>query len=398
MYLFYDNIIIGESMKDKLRKIDIPLLIVSCILLVIGLVMIFSSSSIAAVLQYNSTEYYFFKKQLLIILLGAIAGFIVLFIPIKKYKFISVILMAIILLVLFALQTYGTVTNSAKSWFRFAGMSIQPSEFAKTIIILFLAFAYGDRKKFNNPYNIFIPLIPCIVIFGLVALEPDLGTATIIAIICMFIFFSLPLNKNSFMMILRVIAVIGILLSIYILQTNQEYLTDTQANRFTYKDPCKRYEEETGYQVCNGYIAMHNGGLKGTGLGESTQKYLYLPESYTDFIFPIIIEELGVIGGAGIMILYLILLYRILVIARNATSLVGSIIAFGTFAQIITHIAINLGGALALMPLTGVPLPFLSYGGSYILNLVILLSLTQRVAIESKEDRARKKQKKVVGG
>lgn len=398
MYLFYDNIIIGESMKDKLRKIDIPLLIVSCILLVIGLVMIFSSSSIAAVLQYNSTEYYFFKKQLLIILLGAIAGFIVLFIPIKKYKFISVILMAIILLVLFALQTYGTVTNSAKSWFRFASMSIQPSEFAKTIIILFLAFAYGDRKKFNNPYNIFIPLIPCIVIFGLVALEPDLGTAAIIAIICMFIFFSLPLNKNSFMMILRVIAVIGILLSIYILQTNQEYLTDTQASRFTYKDPCKRYEEETGYQVCNGYIAMHNGGLKGTGLGESTQKYLYLPEAYTDFIFPIIIEELGVIGGAGIMILYLILLYRILVIARNATSLVGSIIAFGTFAQIITHIAINLGGALALMPLTGVPLPFLSYGGSYILNLVILLSLTQRVAIESKEDRARKKQKKVVGG
>lgn len=398
MYLFYDNIIIGESMKDKLRKIDIPLLIVSCILLVIGLVMIFSSSSIAAVLQYNSTEYYFFKKQLLIILLGAIAGFIVLFIPIKKYKFISVILMAIILLVLFALQTYGTVTNSAKSWFRFASMSIQPSEFAKTIIILFLAFAYGDRKKFNNPYNIFIPLIPCIVIFGLVALEPDLGTAAIIAIICMFIFFSLPLNKNSFMMILRVIAVIGILLSIYILQTNQEYLTDTQASRFTYKDPCKRYEEETGYQVCNGYIAMHNGGLKGTGLGESTQKYLYLPEAYTDFIFPIIIEELGVIGGAGIMVLYLILLYRILVIARNATSLVGSIIAFGTFAQIITHIAINLGGALALMPLTGVPLPFLSYGGSYILNLVILLSLTQRVAIESKEDRARKKQKKVVGG
>lgn len=398
MYLFYDNIIIGESMKDKLRKIDIPLLIVSCILLVIGLVMIFSSSSIAAVLQYNSTEYYFFKKQLLIILLGAIAGFIVLFIPIKKYKFISVILMAIILLVLFALQTYGTVTNSAKSWFRFASMSIQPSEFAKTIIILFLAFAYGDRKKFNNPYNIFIPLIPCIVIFGLVALEPDLGTAAIIAIICMFIFFSLPLNKNSFMMLLRVIAVIGILLSIYILQTNQEYLTDTQASRFTYKDPCKRYEEETGYQVCNGYIAMHNGGLKGTGLGESTQKYLYLPEAYTDFIFPIIIEELGVIGGAGIMILYLILLYRILVIARNATSLVGSIIAFGTFAQIITHIAINLGGALALMPLTGVPLPFLSYGGSYILNLVILLSLTQRVAIESKEDRARKKQKKVVGG
>lgn len=397
MYLFYVNIIIGESMKDKLRKIDIPLLIVSSILLVIGLVMIFSSSSIAAVLQYNSTEYYFFKKQLMIISLGAIAGIIILFIPLRKYKIISLFLIGIIFVALFALQTYGTVTNSAKSWFRFAGISIQPSEFAKTIIILFLAFAYGDRKKFKNPYNIFLPLIPCIAIFGLVALEPDLGTAAIIAIICMFIFFALPINKNSFILVLRIIAVIGVLLVIYIMQSNQEYLTDTQASRFTFKNPCDRYEDDTGYQVCNGYIAMHNGGLKGAGLGKSTQKYLYLPEAYTDFIFPIIIEELGLIGGGVILLLFLVLLYRILVIARNATSLVGSIIAFGTFAQIITHIGINLGGALALMPLTGVPLPFLSYGGSYILNLIVLLSLTQRVAIESKEDRSRREKKKVVG-
>ncbi len=391
MCFFYDKIIIGENMKENLRKIDIPLLLVSAILIVIGLVMIFSSSSIAAVLQYNRTEYYFFRKQLLVILGSILIGTIILFIPIKKYKILSLFMVVGVFIALFALQTYGTVTNSAKSWFRIGPMSLQPSEFAKTIIILFLAFAYGDRKRFKNPYNVFIPLIPCIAIFTMIVLEPDLGTAAIIAIICMFIFFSLPINKNSFMMILRVITVIGVLLVFYILQTNQEYLTDTQANRFTYKNPCERYEQETGYQVCNGYIAMHNGGLKGVGLGKSTQKYLYLPEAYTDFIFPIIIEEIGLVGGGAILILYLILLYRILVIARNASNLVGSIIAFGTFAQILTHITVNLGGALALIPLTGVPLPFLSYGGSYILNLIVLLSLTQRVAIESKSERASKR-------
>ena len=391
MCFFYDKIIIGENMKENLRKIDIPLLLVSAILIVIGLVMIFSSSSIAAVLQYNRTEYYFFRKQLLVILGSILIGTIILFIPIKKYKILSLFMVVGVFIALFALQTYGTVTNSAKSWFRIGPMSLQPSEFAKTIIILFLAFAYGDRKRFKNPYNVFIPLIPCIAIFTMIVLEPDLGTAAIIAIICMFIFFSLPINKNSFMMILRAITVIGVLLVFYILQTNQEYLTDTQANRFTYKNPCERYEQETGYQVCNGYIAMHNGGLKGVGLGKSTQKYLYLPEAYTDFIFPIIIEEIGLVGGGAILILYLILLYRILVIARNASNLVGSIIAFGTFAQILTHITVNLGGALALIPLTGVPLPFLSYGGSYILNLIVLLSLTQRVAIESKSERASKR-------
>ncbi len=395
MYFFYVNINIGENMKDKLRKIDIPLLLVSSILLVLGLVMIFSSSSIAAVLQYNNTEYYFFKKQLLIIIGGIIIGFIILFIPIKKYQIPAFFMIFAIIGVLFALQTYGIVTNNARSWFKIFGISIQPSEFSKTIIILFLAFAYGCRKRFKNIYDIFLPLIPCIIIFGLVFIEPDMGTAAIIAVICMFIFFSLPINKNNLMNIMKVIAVIGIAFIIYFLNSNQKYLTDTQASRFMYKNPCKRYEEDTGYQVCNGYIAIHNGGVKGTGLGKSTQKYLYLPEAYTDFIFPIVVEELGLIGGGIILILYLIVLYRILVIARNASNLVGSIIAFGTFAQIMTHITVNLGGLLALMPLTGVPLPFLSYGGSYILNLIILLSLTQRVAIESKEDKRRRELKKV---
>lgn len=385
-------------MKDKFNKIDKLLMIVTIILTVVGLVMIFSSSSIAAVLQYGSTEYYFFKKQLIVVIAGFIISLILLFIPTDKYKELSVIGILGIIVALIALKTYGTVTNSARSWFRVVGISIQPSEFAKTFIIVFLACIYGSKKKFESIYNMFIPLIPCVIIFGLVFLEPDLGTAAIIAIICMFIFFSLPVGKDKMLNILKASVIVIVLFVLFALQTNQSYLTTSQSSRFNFKNPCMRYLEETGYQVCNGYIAIHNGGLWGVGLGKSTQKYLYLPEAHTDFIFPIIVEELGLVGGLVVIILYLILLYKILEIARNATNLRGSIIAFGTFGYIITHICVNLGGILAIIPLTGVPLPFLSYGGSFMLNLMILIALTQRVAIETKENKYKKEVKKAVGG
>lgn len=385
-------------MRRQIKKIDIPLLIVTIILAVVGLIMIFSASSIASVLQFGQTEYYFFRKQLIVMIAGVLASLVIICIPTKNYKYLSRLGLIAIIVILLTLKTYGTVTNSARSWFRVFGFSLQPSEFAKTIIILYLACAYGEKRKYQNLYDLFIPLIPCVIVFGLVALEPDLGTAAIIAIICMFIFFSLPIEKNKNMSIIRIMAAMGVVLAVLALQFNQEFLTDAQASRFNFKNPCARYLEETGYQVCNGYIAIHNGGLFGVGLGKSTQKYLYLPEAHTDFIFPIIVEELGIVGGAGIFVLYLILLFRILIIARNATSLRGSIIAFGTFGYIMTHICVNMGGLLALIPLTGVPLPFLSYGGSFLLNLMILIALTQRVAIESKETRLKKEVKKVVGG
>jgi len=385
-------------MKDKFNKIDKTLLFVTIILTVLGLIMIFSSSSIAAVLQYGNTEYYFFKKQLIVVLAGFFLSFIIYFIPTDKYKELSVIGIVAIIAALIALKTYGSVTNNAQSWFRIFGFSIQPSEFAKTFIILFLACVYGSKKKFETVYNLFIPLIPCVVIFLLVCLEPDLGTAAIIAIICMFIFFSLPVGKDKMLNILKTSVIIIILFAVFALQTNQKYFTYTQSNRFNFKNPCNRYLEETGYQVCNGYIAIHNGGLWGVGLGKSTQKYLYLPEAYTDFIFPIVVEELGMVGGLVVLALYILLLFKILEIARNASNLRGSIIAFGTFGYILTHIGVNLGGILALIPLTGVPLPFLSYGGSFMINLMILLALTQRVAIETKENTYKKEVKKVVGG
>jgi cell division protein FtsW len=371
-------------MKDVLKRLDVPLLISTIIFIILGLVMIFSASSITAIEKYNLPEYHFFLKELIVVIVGAIVSFIFLFIDTRRYNFISYILIIVMIIVLISLKTYGSITNSAKSWFKFMGFSVQPSEFCKTAIVLFLACAYGNRKKFKNKFDILLPLVACVFIFGLVAIEPDLGTACIIALMSMAIFFTLPIEKNMFYSGIKLLTLLVITGGIFFLSTDTQFLTETQKQRFTFKNPCQRMQEATGYQVCNGYIAIHNGGLFGMGLGKSKQKNLYLPEAYTDFIFPIVVEEIGLVGGIAILILYMFVLYRILAIARNARNLRGSIIAFGTFAYILIHICINLGGALSLIPLTGVPLPFLSYGGSFMLNLLLLLTLTQRVAIESK--------------
>lgn len=377
-----------KYIKNSLKNVDIPLFIITVLLIVFGLLMVFSSSSVTSVLSYKKTPYYFFEKQFITVIIAFLMSLVVINFPTKNYSVISKLGIVLIVITLISLKTYGTVTNNARSWFKLFGFSIQPSEFAKTFIILYLACRYSTIKKFKNISDVFLPMIPCIIVFFLVALEPDLGTACLIAIICMFIFFALPLSKDKNMKILRIVTVIAAIGGILFLNFNSDILTSTQASRFNFKNPCSRYLEESGYQVCNGYIAIHNGGLFGVGLGASTQKYLYLPAAHTDFIFAIITEELGLIGGGCVLIAYIFLLFRILVIARNATNLRNSIIAFGTFAYILSHITINLGGLLAIIPLTGVPLPFLSYGGSFMINLMILVSLTQRVAIETK----RKKQ------
>ena len=163
-----------------------------------------------------------------------------------------------------------------------------------------------------------------------------------------------------------------------------------------FKNPCTRYTEETGYQVCNGFIAIHNGGLFGVGLGNSTQKYLYLPEAHTDFVFPILVEELGSLVGVLVLVGYVFILYRILKIGKEASGNIRNmILCYGVFAFFLLHLLVNLMGVLALIPLTGVPIPFLTYGGSFTLNLILMLFIVERVAIENKEMKYQKEKNKM---
>ena len=148
--------------------------------------------------------------------------------------------------------------------------------------------------------------------------------------------------------------------------------------------------EDTGYQVCNGFIAFHNGGLFGVGLGNSSQKYLYLPEAHTDFIYPILVEELGLIIGILVLIGYGYMLYRILRIAKSADCIRNAVICYGAFMLILLHLLVNFLGTLALIPLTGVPLPFLSYGGSFNMNVILILFVVERVAVENKQNQEKR--------
>lgn len=373
-------------MRNNIRKCDKLLLILTLLYTLLGLVMIFSASSVSAVMRYGYSTNYYFLRQLFFSVVGIILGFFfVINFSIKKYRhFISMGFLVLLILLLYVLIS-GNSVNGAKSWLNIGSFGIQPTEFVKAFIIIYFAIFYGEKiNKMKNKWAIFIPIVISIIFFILIILQPDLGGSIILAGLVVMIFFSLPLPKNNMNKILKICAVIGVIGFVILFQFGGKILNENQAKRLQYKNPCSRYIEDTGYQVCNSLISVSNGGLFGLGLGNSTQKYLYLPEAHTDFIFAIVLEELGAIGGLLVIIGYIIILLRLLNIAKHAEFLCGSIIAYGTFSLLILHIFINLMGILGLIPLTGVPLPFLSYGGSFNLVVILLLFLVQRVVIESK--------------
>ncbi len=363
---------------------DKPLFFASIILCIIGLVMVFSSSSVSAVLRYETSPYHFFTRQLLFMIMTFILGIgLIIKIPIKKYKKIYSLIFICVVGMLGLLIIYGSIINGAKSWFALGPITVQPSEFAKTAIILYLACFFDINVKSDKRFYYVRPLIASLVVVFLVFKQPDLGTAAIIGILVYMLFMVVPYNKkDTDVKWFKLAGTSLIVLVALLMMFGGNLLNSEQTDRLTYKNPCDRYIEKTGYQVCNGMIAINNGGLFGVGLGGSTQKYMYLPDDHTDFIFPIIVEELGSIFGAIIILLYLFIVFRLLKISKNAKNLAGSMIAYGTACMFILHLLINLGGILALIPMTGVPLPLLSYGGSVTINTLILIFLSLRVSIE----------------
>ena len=377
-------------MKKTLSKLDKPLLIITFIFFVFGLIMILSASSMESYMRYNYSPYHYFIRQALFLVIGMIAFFFCIIFPTKNYKKLKldIIIITIIMLSLIGLPFIGHAAKNAVSWYKIGPITIQPSEFAKVGIILYLSIYYERNKdKLDNQWNIIKPIIVALIIVGLVMIQPDMGTAVIIGLITIIMFYGVPIDKKN-RSIFNKIFLGGILLVVLVLiTTGASFLKDYQLDRFKFTLPCERYQEKTGYQLCNSFIAFKNGGLNGQGLGSSTQKYLYLPESYTDFIFPIVVEEWGLVVGIIIICAYAFVLFRIIQIARRANTLRGSLLCYGVFTYLLTHIIVNLFGVMGLMPLTGVPLPFLSYGGSYTICLMIAMGLVQRVAIESKKNK-----------
>ncbi len=381
-------------MRKIFSKMDKPLLFITIAFFLFGLLMILSASSMESLMYYEKNPYYYFYRQAIFLTLGIIIFLIIIRIPTKVYQKFYYLFMFIIIICLGALFIIGHSAKGTQGWFDLGGLSIQPSEFAKIVVIIFLACYYEKNKlTLDNHKSLLKPLIYIFIIILLVALQPDIGTASIIALISFFMFFSLPMSKKYRFKYTSIVIVGIILVALIFIITKGSFLESYQLNRFNFLNPCDRYQEDSGYQLCNSFIAFSNGGLTGQGIGKSTQKYLYLPESYTDFIFPIIVEEWGVFMGIVIILLYLFIIYRLYSIARHANTLENSLLAYGVCIYIFSHVVINLIGVMGIGPLTGVPLPFLSYGGSYAISLIISLALAQRVCIEEKNDKLKKKKK-----
>lgn len=380
-------------MRKIFSKMDIPLFIMVILYVILGLVMIYSASSITAVVRYGYQPYHFFIRQAIFVLVAFFIGLlIVLRFPTRNYGALAWPLVFLLIGSLALLFVKGKIAGGAISWFDLKYFKVQPSEFAKSILVVFMAIYYNKLhyKKVKNVYAYFVPLGFAAIVIGLVFMQPDLGSAAIIAGIVFLTFISIPIVQNNIMKFIKIFAVGVIIAVIAVLYSGNDFLSSIQKGRLNFRNPCSRYTETTGYQVCNGFIAINNGGLFGVGLGNSRQKYLYLPESHTDFIFPIIVEELGLVTGILIILGYAYILARILKIAKSSENLRCSILAYGTFWYFTLHILVNLLGVLALIPLTGVPLPFLSYGGSFTVNAIIMVFVVERVNIENKINKTKR--------
>lgn len=367
-----------------IKKMDKTLLITSIILLVIGLIMVFSASNVTSFMKYKTTPYHFFNRQLLFFIISIIISLIMIRFNTKTYGYMSWPIILGLIALLVAVLVSGKMVNQARSWITILGIQFQPSEFVKVASIVWVAsLCAGEKKPALKTYLIMLGIIGAMAI--LIMLQPDLGTTIIFLTIIFVMFMSLNISRKVKRNIILSIAIVGVITIVLLMNNGVQVFFERQLSRFDYSDPCS--EEKfytTGTQLCNGYIAFNNGGLTGLGLGNSTQKYLYLPEAYTDFIFAITVEELGFIVGTIILILMFIVLWRIFIISKRATKEQGRLMCYGIFWYILLHIVVNLGGVLGLIPLTGVPLPFLSYGGSFLICLVVSLTIVERVAIETK--------------
>ena len=372
-----------------LKDLDKPLLIASMALFIFGLLNIVTASSRAAAVNYDVSIYYYFYRQLIFIILGLIGGFIIIRTDTKYYKVIvPVLFIAVIALNLWAL-TFEELSGS-KNWIDLKFIKLQPSEFSKPIIIALLALMFEKNYRKLRTLNIKhydtigTMILIAMIIPAIIILQKDYGTLLIVLFIIFMMFISSPILKID--KIKTIILMIGIgALALLVIYLKQGYiLNEARISRFTsFLDPCGNYEKG-GYQVCNSYIAINDGGLWGLGIGKSKQKYSYIPEPHTDSAFAIIAEEYGIYRTIFIFILYGIVLYRIAVIGSKASTLRGRYICVGILSYIFVHIFINLGGMFGIIPLTGVPLPFLSYGGSFVLSLIASLAIVQRIAIETK--------------
>ncbi|WP_213422394.1 FtsW/RodA/SpoVE family cell cycle protein [Bhargavaea massiliensis] len=384
-------------LKRFFRNFDFALFFVYLALCLFGLVMIYSASMVWAVEVYGWEPDTFYKQQLRNLLISLPVLFLGAFIPYKHYKrkgFMALMLAATFVL-LIAVHFIGSGEEvGARSWINLGPMNLQPSEVAKIAFVLYFSGFFAkklERGTINDLNNsVFPPVLLLAFAVLLIMMETDIGATMILLVTAVSVMAASGMRPKTFF---KFAGLSGAAVSLFLLLavlTGKDLLTEKRAGRLaTFLDP---FADPLGYgfQIVNGYIAIGVGGLKGLGLGQSVQKLGYLPEPQTDFIMAIISEELGiagvviVIGGLGFIVL------RAISVALKAKDPQARMIATGIGSLIGFQAFVNLGGMTGLMPLTGVALPFISYGGTSLILLSfclgILLNVSMFVKNESKQE------------
>lgn len=352
------------------KTVDFVILSLTLLFALFGILMIYEASNVVAFSEFGD-KYHFVKDQFLWFLLGIGGLSITSFLPYKKYRVFAFPLLVFSLLSLIAvfLPGIGIRVSGANRWVGIGAFSFQPSEIAKMSLIIYLSSWLGNKEK-NRFFAFFLLFL---LIVGLVVLQPDLGTAVILTLIFIVMYFLSGAPFWHFLILLPVTlaGVLGLaVISPYRFQRLVSFLNPNI-------DPLG-----ISYHIRQILISFGSGGFWGLGLGASRQKYQFLPAVSTDSIFAIIGEEFGFIGAFCFILLFCFYLYRIYLVAKNAPDTYGFLLTSGCLALLSFQMLINLGAMVALFPLTGVPLPFISYGGSNLITSFIAAGIILNVSKE----------------
>lgn len=365
-------------MYPRKKSPDILLFSAIIFLLSLGVIMVYSASQVSAFVKLDDTFYYL-KKQIMWALIGLVAMTSVMKIDYWKYKKWAVpfLITAFILLVAVLLPGIGKNVNGARRWIGVGSLGFQPSEIIKLSLVIFIAYGlsrYRDRLKYFGK-----GILPFLVVLalacGLILLQPDLGTAVSAAgTVYIMLFTAGARGKHLFYLALAGVGAVGLAI----------FFEPYRMSRFlAFLDPWKD-PSGTGYHIIQALYALGSGGLFGLGLGQSHQKWFYLPEQHTDFIFAVLGEELGFFGGALVILLFLVFIWRGFKIALSTGDSFGSLLAVGLTSMIALQAVINIGVVTGSLPITGIPLPLISFGGSSLVFTLIgvgmLLNISRYVS------------------
>jgi len=363
-----------QSASRAVLSLELELWIEVLLLIGVGLVMIYSASSIMALRKYADAAHYL-KRQLACIGLGIGTILVISRFPYRNYRQLIpwMFLWTVLALVLVLIPGLGSEINGARRWFNFRFFLVQPAEFAKVVWIIFLSVSLVKKQDKIKRFGIgFLPHIILFGLFGALLLkEPDFGTTFMLGCltVAMLMLGGVP---YPYLFSLAPCAALVCYRFVYLVPYRWERIT-------AFLNPWTD-QLDSGYQLIQAWIAVGSGGILGKGLGYGQQKLFYLPEAFTDFILAVIGEELGFVGIFGVCVLFLFLFQTGLRISRSANDYLGSLMAFGLTMLLSLQALLNLGVVLGLFPTKGLPLPFISYGGSAFVANCVAVGILMNIA------------------